>query len=492
MLTGAAGWLPVKHYAVSYTPGNASSSCCMEVKFKMDSNEEAAGIYNPVLHGYELNLQLPALRLLLNNSSFHNPYTFLSYFVMERVTVKVEVRESEHFKLRNNLVDLHGKAPFQPFGPIPVRGSYLDINNSNIFNRYLVNFRLQFYWFDLPADENGFAGYYQGYQYPFTNDSFKITLRSNTNSKITPGTEEKQLFNLFERQSPHGKAFLKDQTTINRIDLKRIRFENTPKLDLDDINEDFKQGTLRVELTQPDEAFGNRLYTKTFIEVAEHNAKRFVKKKDAPNPPYIPVVKSLSIDYTLEHSELIYGSAQDKTEELILFHLYPFGYDEFYNGKNLKNNFFVPPPNHESNLFLGLSTLAENQELSLLFQLAEANLHHSIHEPELINWSHLVKNKWVPFPASGVLMDTTNNFMNTGVVTLKIPDGIEKGNTILNPDLYWLRASLPCASSLKSKMIAIFSQAVIAIREPGQSNFPDSTYILPKDSVKGFGAAYPQ
>ncbi|MBB6271272.1 hypothetical protein HDF26_001699 [Pedobacter cryoconitis] len=490
-ITGANGWLPIKHYAVSFTPASTTSSCCMEIKFRMKSTEEAIAIYNPALHGQDLGLQLPALRLSLNNYSFHHPYTFLSYFVIERVNIKVDVRESEHFKLRNNQFDLHGKAPFQPFGALPVRGSYLDIHNSNIFNSYLVNFRLQFYWFDLPADENGFEDYYQGYPYPFTNDSFKITLSSNTNSRFTPGTEEKQEFNLFERQSPHGKALLKNRTTINRIDLKRIKFENMPELDKDDTNDDFKQGTLRVELVQPDDAFGNRLYTRSFIEIAEHNAKRFVKKKDAPNPPYVPVLKSMSIDYTLEHSELIYGSTQENRDDLVLFHLYPFGYEEFYNGKNLKNNFFVPPPNHESNLFLGLSELTENQELSLLFQLAEANLHHSMHEPELINWSHLVQNKWVPFPNSGVLMDTTNNFMNTGVVTLKIPEGVDKGNTILNADLYWIRASLPCASSLKSRTIAIFSQAVIAVREPGQSNFPDSAYILPKDAVKGFRGSLP-
>ncbi|WP_316815114.1 hypothetical protein [Pedobacter nyackensis] len=490
-ITGATQWLSIKHHAVSYIPADATGSCCIEVKFNMDANEEAVAVYTPLVHGLGLNLHLPVVRLILNNSSFHHPYTFLSYFIMERVTIKVDVKNAEHFKLRNNLVDLYGNLPFQLFGQIPVKGSYLDINNSNIFNRYTTNFSLKFQWFDLPADEEGFAGYYEGYPYPFTNESFKITLSSNTDSNGIPGSEEQQVFNLFECQSVHGKASLKNHSTINGIDLKRIKFENAPALDADETKQDFKQGNLRVELTSPDEAFGQRLYTKTFIDVAEHNAKRFVKKKAAPNPAYVPVVKSLSINYSLEHSELTHGTSQDSNQDLTMFHLYPFGYDQFYCSKNLNDNFFIPPPNHESNLFLGLNKLTENQELSLLFQLSEENLHHSIHEPELINWSHLVKNKWVQFPAAGVLMDTTNNFMNTGVVTLKIPERIEKNNTILNPDLYWIRASLPNASSLKSKMIAIFTQAIIVERAPEQSIFPDYTYSIPKGSVKGFRGSFP-
>lgn len=489
-VTGATGWIDIKRYAVSYPklePG-ITSGHYIDVEFDMDSKTAATAVYNNDIHGFDLNLKWPVVRLLLNNWAFHHPYTFLSYFIIERIAVKIEVKGSKRFQLKNGLGDIYAAAPFQPFGAIPAKRSYLDIKNTTIFNRYTTDFSLRIHWFDLPADEDGFAGYYAGYNVPFANRSFKVKLSSD---EVLQESEAQQEFNLFEYTTAYDKEFLKETTVIEGVDLRRIRFENEPDLGAEEPENTFRKGTLRMELSGPNDAFGHRLYTQAFIDTAEHNSRKFVKKRAVPNPPYVPVIKQLSIDYTLEHSELTSGSAEGEEEEIIMVHLYPFGHDQFYSGKNSNDNYFVPPPRHESNLFLGVDKLVPGQELSLLFQLSEENFHHSVHQPELINWSHLVKNTWVPFPPSGVLLDTTRNFMSTGIVMLKIPDGVEKDNTILNPGLYWIRASLPAESTLKSKTIAIFTQAVMAVRKCGQTVFPDYTYVSPPGTVKGFRNSFP-
>lgn len=488
-ITGAAGWIDIKSNVVSYAEPGTPGGCYIEVKFKMDHKAEPTAVYNNAVHGLGLGLQWPVVRLVLNNAAFHHPFTFLSYFIIDRIAIKVEVKESKQFHLSNQIGEVSSASPFMPFGAIPANGSYLDIRNPNIFNRYTSYFCLHLHWFDLPEDADGFPGYYSGYDAPFTNGSFKVNLSSG---EVLPGSDAQQEFSLFEYRSDQDKEFLNNRTNISGVDLRLIRFDNAPDLGAETrAANSFKPGSLRMELTGPRESFGHRLYTQAFIETAEHNSKRFAKKRPVPNQPYVPVIKSLSIDYNLEHSELTSGSAYTDEEEIIMVHLYPFGYDQFYSGKNANDNFFVPPPRHESNLFLGLNTLTADQELSFLFQLSEENFHHSVHDPEQINWSHLVKNVWVPFPPSGVLLDTTNNFVSTGVVTLKIPGGVEKNNTILNPELYWIRASLPSENSLKSKTIAIFTQVAIAVRKPGQTDFPDYTYLSPPGTVKGFRGSFP-
>lgn len=486
-ITGRTGWIAIGKYVVSCSSGS-DSDCFIDVKFKMEITEEAIGIYNSKLHGYDFDVPWPVIRFLLNNSSFHHPYSFLSYFIIERITIKVDVEGSKLFKLKNNLGELYSGSPFQPFGPVPAIGSYLDIKNTNIFNRYTTRFSIHLNWFDLPKEEEGFAGYYKGYNYPFANEAFKIQLNSAADAKAVLIPEEQQEFRLFEDTTADSNSCIKTGTTISDINFKRIKFDNTQALDheWETAEPYFKQGALRLELSAPQEAFGHRLYSQVFTETVMHNAKRFTKDHPIPNVPYVPVIKSISIDYTLEHSELTNGSAGTVEEEILLVHLYPFGYHKFYTGKNSAHNYFVPPPDQESNLLIGLTGLVPEQELSLLYQLSEENFHHSVHEPEAINWSCLINNKWEPVHKAQVVQDTTNGFINSGIVTLKIPGEIAKDNTILNPELYWIRASLPGKSSVRSKVIALIAQAVSAIRLPEQDQFPEHTYTLPVGSIKSF------
>lgn len=491
-ITGENGWLNIDKYKVSRSPAE-SAVCFIEVKFSMDITAEAIAVYNRDSHGADLNIKWPVVKLLLNNLSFHNPYTFLSYFIIERVNIQVHVNESKQFRLKNNLGPLFSDAPFQPFGPVPVAGAYLDIKNTTIFNRYNTGFCLSIYWFDLPREKDGFSEYYNGYDYPFSNQAFKVQLNSKADAKATPAVDETQVFQLFEEEEKNGNQHLQPSTTISGIDFRRIKFENGLLVDkeLEEAGAHFTQGTIRMELISPDEAFGHRIYPKIFTNTVEHNARRFVRNRPIPNPPFVPLIKSLSIDYTLEHSELTNGTAYTDEEEMVMFHIHPFGYDQFYKGKNAERNLFAPEAGHESNLLIGLAGLVPDQELSLFFQLSEENFHHTIHEPEEVQWSHLVNNKWIAIDKAAVLQDTTENFVNSGIITLKIPLWIEKNNTILNPDLNWIRASLPGKSTVNAKVIAVFVHAAVAIRIPGQLDFPPHSYNLAAGSAKGFNRTIP-
>lgn len=487
-ITGEQGWIAVKEYAVTSSPSNKESY--IEVKWVLETGDPAVAVCNSLLHGFDPGMPWPVAKLLLNNASFHHPYTFLSYLVINRINIRLDVQESRCFQLKNNLGELYSGSPFQPFGPVPATGAYLDIKNPAIFNRYTTDLRLRLTWFDLPKEEGGFETYYAGYPFPFTNASFQVRASSPADGNARPAAADQQVFQLFETRSADGIGYLKTDTEITGINFKRIRFSNLLWPGATAAGDE--QGTLHLELTEPAEGFGHKLYPQVFTETVMHNARRFVKDRPLPNPPYIPVVKSLTIDYTLTHSENINRSAGMHEEELVLMHIHPFGYDKVYPGPSTENHFFVAPFDHESNLLIGLTGLVAAQELSMLFELSEENFHHTVHEPEEIRWSHLAGNRWVPFDSAAVLQDTTGNFISSGIVTLKIPDRIEKNNTILDPGLYWLRASIPGSSSVRSKLVALFAQAAIAVRAARQTGFPAHSYRLPPGSVKGFSAKVPQ
>lgn len=92
----------------------------------------------------------------------------------------------------------------------------------------------------------------------------------------------------------------------------------------------------------------------------------------------------------------------------------------------------------------------------------------------------------MPMDPKDILHDTTNNFINTGIVRIKIPYGINKGGTILNPDLYWLKASTSAPTDVTARMIAVYPHATTAIQVPGPDNTGAYHLSLPPNSMKGF------
>ena len=84
-----------------------------------------------------------------------------------------------------------------------------------------------------------------------------------------------------------------------------------------------------------------------------------------------------------------------------------------------------------------------------------------------------------------VLYDNTNNFINTGIVRIKLPEQIKIGNTKLLPNLYWLRASSGGQWNIRSKMIGVYPHALTATRVIDNTS-QVSEVKLPPNSIKAF------
>ncbi|SJZ92627.1 hypothetical protein [Sediminibacterium ginsengisoli] len=495
-ITGDEEWISIEKYTASFDP-DMEGDHFIELDFELKHNDAPTAVYSKDIHGFEYDTEWPMIRFVINNDSFHNPYTFLKDIHIERVAIRLSVTESEHLTMRNNVGAVSTASPFQLFGPIASVGSYLDIRNGNIFNCYTRNFTIRINWFDLPRDKGGFEAYYRSYEPKVKNDSFKISISGLNEGRFQPALKDQQSFNLFAiNDEPGSKGTVCPVTNIKHIDFSKIHFDNTPSFNNEDeaADGDFREGAVRLEFISPEDGFGQKIYPTLFSEIIMHNAKWYKRKIPLPNTPYAAVVKRITVDYVLEHSEAISGMNKDseKNQNLCLWHHDSFGYRQIYPAKDAAEMSFVPVVKDQSNLFIGLQDVPENEILTLLFQLEESNFYHSNYEAEPLQWSILLDNKWVQLDKADVLLDETLNFINSGIVRLYIPDLSEKPSTIMDPAYTWIRASCNNRGEVRTKLQALHTQCVSASRILNSEDITAEQLHLPPGSIREFKRKIPQ
>ncbi|QHS58854.1 baseplate J/gp47 family protein [Chitinophaga agri] len=485
--TTAEGWntLP-KHSIRSSTTAGGTNAFYITIVY--DVNAPAAAIYDPALHGGAYQTNYPLLRLLLNNNSAHHPYSFLPLLWLERISIRAKVKGYRSVKLFNNAGPLSPANPFQLFGPQPSTGSFLDMRDSNVFNIYTRTFRVNLEWLELPHVENGFDEYYAAYEAGMTNESFVAGISAFDGGQLQPERNQQQQLQLFSTyRDEEGRIRLSDKSTLTNIDLKKINFHNRPLLDKEPFIADgfYNDGAVRLELAGPKDAFGHRTYVRLFPEILTHNAGRWVKKKPIPNMPYTPLVKSISIDYVLEQAEILKPEkAEDPSPSLQLFHLYPFGHRKVYPSSVQGDFSLLPTFDDKASMYIGLDGMRPQEEISILFQLEEKHRNHTrITKAPKLHWSYLANDRWEPFNKSQMLADTTQLFINSGIITLKMPSANSYGNTRLDQRLQWIRLSSVEEMEFRPMVKGIFVNAGIACRE--QSDTIVST-TLPAMSIKAF------
>lgn len=469
--TAADGWSPVEKCQVMLPATDT-----LEIVVVLGPGAKPMVSYQPAVHGTDLQAALwspdqktsfPVLRLLINNAAPHNGLSFLGGLQIERIRVRSEVRHFRQVRMQNSLGNLSAESAFQPFGPLPVVGSYLDIKNSNVFNRYTTALSVRLEWMDLPREPGGFATWYAGYDTAVNDDSFRIGIGAVVNG-VAPPAERQQAFPLYSHHPDDSGNGLAPVTCIRDIDMNRLPFTNAPLLAREEEESEgfFRNGAIRLELLSPPEAFGHALFPRIFPDVAMHNAQWWHRRRPLPNQPYTPRAKSVSIDYTLQYAEA-FKDPQESDGGLRLAHQYPFGCRRLYPGSDLRTISFMPPINPGAHLHIGLSQAGQGEELSLLFQLEERNFHHTLHDPGTVTYGYLQDDEWVELDAAAILSDTTNGFINSGIVRLKLPERLDLGNTTWPAGLFWLRVSLHGAEDMNPRAVAVLPQAALAARVPG-------------------------
>lgn len=482
--TSGKSWEKIKTSSVRCDLENAKDKV-LEIILRLNGTEPAFDVYNKEVHQLSLDSALPLLRIGLNNNAELHPFSFFSDTLIDRITINTDVKGFNSVKLQNNIGALSTANPFQAFGPQPAPGAFLDIKNTNLFNCYTKDFSIHLEWMNLPRNKGGFTSYYKGYGAAFANQSFLVGLSALNGGSYSPEPERQQKKQLFTLQKKDN--YLENRTSISDIDFHKIEFLNRPTLATES-NSDmvFREGALRMELISPPEAFGHQLFSQIFPEAVLRNAKKFGKKEPLPNQPIIPVMKSISVDYTLEYSENFNEGGSAANSCIELFHCYPFGYERIYPENEKKNIFFMPRFEDECNLLIGLKDAVPGSELSLLFRVEDNCFYHTLHDPETVRWTYMENNSWITFKNRELFSDSTNNFINSGIVKLNLPKELPTGNTILNPKLFWIRASLTLDNGMRPYITGICTNGVTAIRMVSPASENELDLHLPPGTLKNF------
>lgn len=211
--------------------------------------------------------------------------------------------------------------------------------------------------------------------------------------------------------------------------------------------------------TPPDEdsAAESTLY-KAFKEILKklvdvNNQISSFKARGAviPREPWTPTITNIAIDY----------HASASAEDIDLIHLYPFK-DTFKHEVIKLSPSLLPTFCDEGTLYLGLENLVPGSNLNILFQLAEATA-DSESDKEKVYWHYLESNVWKPLRTGfEILNDATENLTTSGIIQFAIPENMTTGNTIMPPELHWIKATIPENSKLVSETTGIHAQAIRA------------------------------
>jgi hypothetical protein len=204
----------------------------------------------------------------------------------------------------------------------------------------------------------------------------------------------------------------------------------------------------------------------------------FLSTNEIPPPPYSPLINTISVNYSSKKTM----SRKDGDK---IFHLTLAGNSAETNiwedddikdapeDKILaKTTYLLPQPiigeadgkyiNVQGMLFIGITDILPDQNLSLLFQIAEGTkINDKI--PPVIYWFYMRHNEWIPLNRDNIVSDSTYALQTTGIMEFAIPGDADNINTFFNTaGQYWLcagvlsdPASFPSLTDVKAQAASV-------------------------------------
>ncbi len=122
--------------------------------------------------------------------------------------------------------------------------------------------------------------------------------------------------------------------------------------------------------------------------------------------------------------------------------------------------------------------------ITLFFHMREDSAPETYGDPSQITWFYLLSNQWKRLEKSRVISDTTQGFLSSGIVTLKIPQDINRENTIMPGNLFWLRASLEDHPEAPCSVYSVHAHALKVSRQQRENGSSYLKQALPAGNIK--------
>ncbi len=485
-LTGEKGWLGP--YGVrSATVRSGTLRLDMEVP----EGDGAVVDYDAAVHGQAYAASAPVIQVLLRTAQDALGYLDLRDVTVRRARIAVQVANVTTLDLSSDAGALDPKKLFLPFTGEPAAGSTFTVRSAEVFSKKLSSVTLRLGWHGAPVS---FTTHYWGY----------LTAPSESRMTATVTIEDGGSWRRTDRGVPLFEAGQPQAERVMRLD-REVPFTGpslSPGLQLVALRlagaswaRTVAAGTrlLRPMLWQPvaeapvarlgalsltlEGNFGHVAYRMETVRNALAFGKSNATTPTVLNEPYTPKVLGISLDYAAASDEVAISSTRldDFTSlDLQFFHVGCFGVMREHGHQRARFGFvpggdvpLLPRHDQAGELLIGLSGLAPESSVSLLFQVAEGSADPD-RVAQRVTWWALCDNYWKPLGDRELTLDTTNRLLASGLVQVVVPAEATSVNTILPAGLIWLRATVPDDGAAVSRLVEVAADAVeVRFRDAG-------------------------
>jgi len=496
-LSGGKSWL--RAVAVSVT-GSARD---LELSCELTGDDGPVVPYDPTVLEGGFDTVAPVMKITATGDAPSEIRSALATATVSSVSIRVAVEGMKDVLLENDHGRLDPSKPFLPFGPQPSAGSSFYIGAEEALAKRVTSAVLDIEWAGVPAKLAAhYAAYKIGAVAIVANNShftakFQI-LRGGRFEDLSPASE-----NLFDpTDATKGVRIDSADATLS---LTRIPFQlYTAKFSRGVISANLKLPFSDVAITRPVATLGapravgfrSRILLPAATRVSRLSAatregflrlildKGFLQEKFAaifsraitdktaePNRPYLPEISSFALDYAAATEPVDPNSPTRENfdgREIRFYHIHPFGQREEHAyikstvGAADRTVTLFPRFADEGELLIGLSGLDARQDVSLLFQVRDGSANPDA-VPRPLRWSVLASNHWRDLDDREILAETTGGLLVSGHVRISLPAETTTHNTLLEPGLVWLRASVESQSDAVCRLLAVLPNAVPVI-----------------------------
>ena len=473
-LTGEKQWLGP--YAVAAT---LSSSGVLELRIELTGSEPAVTDYHVKTHAHAYTTDAPVLQLLLRPGPGLD-YGEVSRLRVQKARLSVDVAGVASLTLESDAGTLDPKKAFLPFGPEAAAGSRFLIGCDEALSKSLSRLDLTLQWKGAPV---AFATQYSEYSAGFTVNNSAFVASAVFKDRASEHSSVETLFDPSDATRPFVVQLLSNASPPSEkatgfyvYALSRARTAWGRLLAQKMV---LRHPTSQSFLQQPPEArpgFVSLVLARGFLHQAyrQQSVARIVdrlsnSKLPLLQEPYTPTLQSLALSYTAQTAEVAVSStsADDFAQlDVQFFHVGPFGQMRDHGHQRAAMAFvtdtqvpLVPVYEQRGELLVGLTELAAGDSVSVLCQVAEGSANPDV-PAQPPQWFVLCDNYWKRLGAEGVVRDTTNRLLASGVVTFVIPAEATVENTIMPPGYIWLKAATSQDPESTSKMVGVAANAV--------------------------------
>lgn len=463
-LTVEEGWLTLSssQLQVSKTANQ------LQFLIQLDGDQEAITAYSPDVHGNNFVTKLPVLRIELDASSGY--FSQLNNVRFASIDLSVTVLGSRNFSLSNDFGILDTSKPFNPFGAQAKKNSHFIVGGGELFAKPLEFLELKPVWQEQIGLNSHFLAGVNG----FTVSCNVEVLQQGKWQNL--GINELQPFFIHASDEESKSAFFLLIIYLLSIGVKVEDFydgnlsftmrvfaamfgqglnisapETLSEPSQDLFQENSKSGFVRFTLNDD---FGHLIYPNELALSVMGKSDGFTHNLNAdyqydseglPKLPFTPLISEMLVNYQSE------THAPEQ-----LFHVYPFGVKQLTSVQYL-----LPQFNNQGELYIGLENLKPPQSIAMLFEGVDGSS-NPLKNPTQLHWHYLVGDDWIGIDKNQV-SDNSYALSGSGIISFELPSSANTEHAILPSGLHWLRLSVVNDIDAVVDLLAVHTQAAMAV-----------------------------